>query len=1120
MDRGNQIDASLSPECLAASQREWPKTRSVNFGPKRHSLDLLDFRFILTYSTPTPEVHLHIDRFHINWDEGPLRFAPSAKLTKKTSKVNLLLEKTYQKAKRAPASESTTAHGAQNGRDPLSNIPQDSPSIERQSQHFFSQRPAHEDEVLQRKAKTARPHLNASTDHLLQHLELSSLATSSKPSRRVLQELPQLMRDSSPSNGEHVLHTQNNARLEANGSHREKSVSSQPGNDLSVGDADALASQHSRGVFEDLANLETQPSRSGVSLSNKTKSRETIRAPGSSSPRKRQREGFEVASEPEGAMSGNDSPSRKRQRTAAATPKTSLDQTARGKESEDRSLSTPSRVQHKTPRLGSAVDNGPVRANPWRGMIKIATREISIDNDQVELLGDKRLWIPPNPGAQMPQGHVPPSLLRQWNDVAQRRHRLAEAKAHQAASERPITPTQETMDTCHTDSDSPGTPCSGWEGSSPESNRGQRSRLPADSSPVKHRDSTRSPTPIERNSAQATQARHSGDTPVMNNSGAPISQDNLPHDHSNDSAGRSMPSAEFLDENSTGKYGHSSTQDLSGNSASQAPDNGPSPSEEQAPSQPTNPEFSTQAPEDDSDDESMMDTSVPLALGEMCPDPTQSTQAEQDITSSGSSLPGTSKEHVQVTETPAVGMKGPRPNNRAQNQPLPSSQVHKSSSQSRVIDTYSFHGSHEKSAFSQEVSNSSGESEAFSLRVDVPGTQFQTSSASDNLQSANTTQHSQSEVVLDSSGPQQRHQHIFYSGSLPLEPSSLDLASSQQPIPSQPNEPTQDSSKGARSLFDTTSSAHVSPMGNLTSTTAGQDQSPSKGFEPLSQEIKESSQFSPGTQNAGFLAPLAPASNPETLVKAQGANLAPTQCDPTTASSEPQTSKPLPSFSAADPVGNLIASHAGALDHKPSVTDLKANPNTMHPSPTSSVEIKREGSDANLDDALLFPAPPVNQSQDNPLSSIESATDKDTNPSRHSTSNPKNAADGNMSEVEETDTEQAWQRSEEESDVEDSRHETASVELGDDTFVSTNAQPRSKVASEESPEPEPESEDENWFLSLRHMRPTSRVWSDDPNTPFKRWAIADQNVLSERWRRGRSQILVNEKGEIRRPIYR
>ncbi|KAI9376704.1 hypothetical protein BJX61DRAFT_538611 [Aspergillus egyptiacus] len=60
--------------------------------------------------------------------------------------------------------------------------------------------------------------------------------------------------------------------------------------------------------------------------------------------------------------------------------------------------------------------------------------------------------------------------------------------------------------------------------------------------------------------------------------------------------------------------------------------------------------------------------------------------------------------------------------------------------------------------------------------------------------------------------------------------------------------------------------------------------------------------------------------------------------------------------------------------------------------------------------------------------------------------------------------------------------------------------------------------DENWFIALRHhpLFNTAKEpsWSDDPNTPFKKWARADANVLAVRNQRGGAFMPVDDQGVI------
>ena len=79
---------------------------------------------------------------------------------------------------------------------------------------------------------------------------------------------------------------------------------------------------------------------------------------------------------------------------------------------------------------------------------------------------------------------------------------------------------------------------------------------------------------------------------------------------------------------------------------------------------------------------------------------------------------------------------------------------------------------------------------------------------------------------------------------------------------------------------------------------------------------------------------------------------------------------------------------------------------------------------------------------------------------------------------------------------------------------------KGKGKARQQEEPEDESENENWFTSLRHIFPprksTKPVWSDDPHTPLKQWARADQNVLLVRNQRGGLNVPVDGRGVIGR----
>ncbi|KAH8423093.1 uncharacterized protein LDX57_000849 [Aspergillus melleus] len=188
---------------------------------------------------------------------------------------------------------------------------------------------------------------------------------------------------------------------------------------------------------------------------------------------------------------------------------------------------------------------------------------------------------------------------------------------------------------------------------------------------------------------------------------------------------------------------------------------------------------------------------------------------------------------------------------------------------------------------------------------------------------------------------------------------------------------------------------------------------------------------------------------------------------------------------------------------------------------------------------------------------------EDTTASKYSRENTDDAEDTDASGVaevideadviQETQEYENTDESDQEDDFMDETHETASIELGDSglaTGVRVSEAPEeyelleipasdvgaeAQAEAEAEPEIEPEGEhdtqpgneteaksiNEGWFRSLRHIykRPAGPVWSDDYNTPFKKWARADQNVLKERQRRGGAHIPVDEKGVIQRFKY-
>ncbi|PWY91219.1 hypothetical protein BO70DRAFT_426106 [Aspergillus heteromorphus CBS 117.55] len=356
--------------------------------------------------------------------------------------------------------------------------------------------------------------------------------------------------------------------------------------------------------------------------------------------------------------------------------------------------------------------------DPWHGMDRIRTRDVKIPKEQAELLEQhRRRWIPPSPGESTPQGHVPPRLLDQWNKIALRRRRMAQGEEpNDAQSEPPVTheaspsfpsPTPQT----DTDSDEENL---SWSESEPEQTTRSRQVLPADSSPVR----------VESKKAEEPSLQKNAHLPDEQSPKRPSSESARFNDDSLQSIAKGQDADVSMNVSSPGvdqPANHNDTTTLEN----------------------TTHIHDAQA---ESDDDSVMDTSVPCPLGNNTQQVQFTSQSEQEVTSSGPSLPGQStRDHVQVVETPDVNicrhrLAGPSKGDDLQS---PTSgqvpEATKSSSQSRILNTYATKGT------SSQISDP-GQANRESHDVDIFGTQVGSS-----LSMHDTTPYSTSDMGLNSS---------------------------------------------------------------------------------------------------------------------------------------------------------------------------------------------------------------------------------------------------------------------------------------------------------------------------------------------------------------------------------
>ncbi|KAJ5684459.1 uncharacterized protein N7477_000804 [Penicillium maclennaniae] len=939
MDLKNQIDATISPISLATLQVDLERLKPMD-GPKKHRIKLLDFRIVFQYSTA--DIRLHINRFCIDWANGPLKYLPARKLKKEKS-LRSILERVLQKA--------TNSRKTLNPNGPVCPVPrpcesvtndryqpderQNSPENAMVSQQLFSQVPTDEHCTANLPSKPGRSLLRAPAE-LLQRLMPSSRSflgiTSQDPLPRQGAESSAHKGPSQPISGnDQVAHNyqqlgslapgRNDSRQGGvfasqieNGS--EGNISSESSEPLNLSfqrgstgpaseseddDAKSVSSQIPPGSLNEATANEITPIEAD-SLATQHPATQPLLAMERPSPRKRQRESVGTQSQlafHENARqeSQRDSPWNKRQRID--TSHASLKQLSRFGESAEENLDTlQAEAQSiKTDKIN--IDPALIRSfrsnqvNPWEGFGgTIPSNEVFIPRDQANLLEEK-LWIPPMPNEQMPQGHVPPSLLRQWNNIAVRRHRQAEEA--NSIPEQPLALTQDTvMSSEHDDSGSEGTPLD-WT-PTPEKSRFEN-RLP-DSSPVRQanisgmkpvlslgcdtvdqtngHDNLGVPTGFDKGFNPQTKHAEASQSAF----GASMVED-FRSLEGNDAGADKMASAK-ISQYELGK-GHTDLDQsdrslcLEGEAPNQAPE-----LSEKLPTRHNCLECAIQLKEDisgDESDESMMDTSVPLGLGESWPDPTQSTQAEQDVVSSGASLSGAKRNNVQVAETPANnnsrlhGNESSKPETefRPHHTQTPSSQAHKTSSPSRVLSTYPHHGSYEKSQTSNDgLGSSSHPASNGSPRVDVEGTQTQNSSTNVPFQGATQSQ----EIVLDSSDLANRQQDFSLSGQQAVpEPLTLIFASSNEPTSTQLNQQSQRSVEGYLSQDVPIISSQESTTGHSRVPVAEQDYSPAKtqrSLPPDNELVDESLTDVQTTQSAALVARrLAHIGNPDKVAQAR-----------------------------------------------------------------------------------------------------------------------------------------------------------------------------------------------------------------------------------------------------------
>lgn len=834
-------------------------------------------------------------------------------------------------------------------------------------------------------------------------------------------------------------------------------------------------------------------------------------------------------------------------------------------------------------------------SDPWSGMNRIRARDIRIPADQADLLESKRFWVPPPPGMDLPRGHVPPKLLERWNMIVVQRHTSTQENqsSHTVLGMRngEISPSRSS--TSQMDSEG-GTPFS-WAPT--PSNRETYNELPADSSPIRARTSRqiKSPTANKDNA-------HG---------------DQLPRDIEQATMGN------------TGENSRVGPQEAG---------------ERHSPATSSHAEVTTPEPDNracrehlendsDGDSDSVMDTSVPCPLGGTTQQTQSTSQSEQEV--ARPSPPHTvlsSPSKIQVTETPAAELS----HLRSKSAPIDSSgsskdewekssqqrasQVGKWSSQSRIVDTYGSNESKAGGHRSQEGLNATLDEAGYS--VDVMGTQ----ESGESLLMNETTPHSQSALVLDSSEVGRRGRSASMSPWAPQAAPSQPFATLHEVPFSQSEGESHDlnvcsSSRDTQSQRDTCNSQvptlkrsaaeveddHPSPKRHksaahengdshngaveetMKSDVAIRRQSYLSGSSKLADALKAHEKFRSGYPSySGDFAHFTELCHKLQCLRTEG-KLTKSflwddfiimhlqeypgyveQCHAANSNTLEYEDYFTSHFSKAVHRRRSLTASAielGAAQYasanqpnrptSPTVTGDEANPSSAqirvdeppHPpaslhepppsgrsgvdggrSPTTNTALGRNH-DTSADGRTSEPVEELSFSNKNAASAGRnhdtSAAERGSEPVEEVSSSNKNTGPPTSSfesidqkiKLDDSDSiiDETEDNDDEDVDIKmEDAYDTESIELGEENNQRASPQPHEAADYEYEAPSEPASINENWFVSLRHIRPSGPVWSDDRNTPFKAWARADLNVKSERQLRDGRSVAVDDEGVIQR----
>ncbi|KAB8259650.1 hypothetical protein BDV32DRAFT_57919 [Aspergillus pseudonomiae] len=1150
-DFKTQIEAVLANESLEALRREAgqrPLNRDITLN---HFAQLLDYEIVLEYAMSAPKIHLYVRNLRIAWHKGKYKGAPQGKSIKKSARIRGFMKKVFETIKPRESHRAATS--------PKAYSLDDSP-----------------------KSQTHDVSGNHVSQQFLQSQAQTSFVDSGVPSI-----MPVIQTRRSPA--------VSNALLGYLESHTKPADSGLPDNRehetvaISVNDEYPDRTEVRENIPEAAKSCSDIPRVEGAQESVSDSHSELIRLTPHNS---------HTASQAR-YDAGHELPT-----TETDGGKTGKIDVQHGQDHENITSSRSSPKQKLPETKHPSENSSSSHTDPWYGMTGIRPRDIRIPRNQVILLEQHtRQWVPPDHGDSI-KGHVPPELLAQWNQIALQRSRLSGREGlggfeTERAESRELSP-DINCSTAQTNAESDDEPVtSEWSESSPE--RVSRPRqLPADSSPVTGAIKKRNGVRITRPSStrEEKQPKEAGSTPVRENQRDRRATSAIQED--NDLPMKNSPFENSANEEHISRSVHNNTRAAG---------------------------LKIQEESDAESEDSIMDTSVPCPLGGS-QQSNFTNQSEQGIVSSGSSLPA--RGHVQVLETPLAYLRHLRSARLDKDKAgleshdieRSSSQVAKSSSQSRIFNTYA---TNDNDIEGTQTTNASRIDEAGETNdIGILGTQMSTGDWS----MPDATPNSHTALVFDSSAPKE------HDSNAPIPRSTLESLDSSKPFSSHDEVissmefeekgpelvPSQDLARDTHGHSEISSLKR--PASNIE---VEKEQAPSSKRHKFTQDEDIDAGIVGETRSASGLV-----SRRQDYIRHSAEHLEAQRIHEKFRNDYPSYVGDFPHFrklcailQAVRDKGSLqrsflwddfvikhleeyphyleqcLSLETKSLGYEDYFTSHFSKPTHKKRSLTAegikvvaAQDTPPDLSDAAVDLLLLrngadtsFTTSLVDKfsnfhahSFGPPTQSTQSDTDVDRmsftmpSPTQHAKDKVRSPGDSQHPEVEEHTGETAEQRSEvevqqpeageqhseaeeqasevdeqlrfemnaqlstlrnldgnesvvaeseinsEEDGFMDETHETASIELGDEEPSTALEAPLSDNESEAANEAE--SPNENWFLSLRHLFPTKPSWCDDPDTPFKKWAQADQNVFSQRkFRRHWARIPTDEKGVLQLPYY-